>query len=1638
MQLALDCLEKAIELGKVSGEKRNLGVSYLNGSAILSLIGNHARAKAYAENAVKCASDELAELKTQGDQKQVNEKEALLGFAYFNVGVQDQHLGNVKGAHENYTKAKKLTENNPEASEEIKAKIVNGLNLIEKNESLLKRQHRYGRSFNERQIKGENRSRPHSAKQELKQGINQKAGNTHTSAYRSLVSSIYGRMDNNSNARPPSAKTDFREHVRKNSGTLFAQKGSPGVQFPQVDVKMYAQAETGVSVPMSARHSKATSIGFGQKKPEMVKSLIPAIDRPAAGRFSTLKSESNKALLAKTQKIMTVSKLKKELASEPKSRIHNKVIKKDSARLTQTEEIDTDSADEVKDLLKMGALNWSEEESSTKHKRGLQPGIIRIYSDEESVEDIPSESSVSRRTEVNHSRWNEVLTKMHADIKIDPKSETSESESRKVKLGKVGKAVNKLQIRSIVGKGAWMDRKEGTTSGYESNRTDSDAREVLINLKAKKSLNKKHKEPIVGKKFEEKVSDAGEKSDKLSEKVSLTKKLSPEKSKKKAKVEDSEEDVNVSSEDEPTKKPTAKIKKEKAEKKPSEVENKKTAKVKKEKIKNLEAKVEYKHKREKKVKQKLSDSDSDDKEEEDDAKEDSDDESMEKPKDSGKKKKKKEKEDKNKKHKHDKKQKKKKKEPCSSEEELPLKAKDKKERETPKTSIENNKKQALSTPDKPKLTKNEEESTVAVLKQLPKVENKPSNSVKESIVAEQNDVIISDEGVNEFEIPDIVDPTEPIAEKQKDSTKKPDLEQKIIDDSKVSSATKIQSIFRGYFVRKNYIFQKEHQKKEQKKLIARTFYTIIKATQTKTVANVYVTKGGEIEFLFTDCKTKELVHRWKSKFNNDVSHDTIKLHWMEILKETKGNPTTDCKELVERIKHTDQINLSLHLVNEPVEETTESKIEIENLQNEAIVNNECELSHSEMLEELLYPPAQPETKPDESSSLKVVNNMEAVKNITSEQEKNKDNKSPVTAAVTEDKKALESQPSIAIAESRPPTTPCKDKEPSQSETSEKVKGSETEEIQKPVVTESDAPEKPPVEYNLESTAITKIQRWYRGVLMIDKLNFRRSETHNVILRRNAKLRVTEMSEKAESLKETCVRIQYLQSKSDGTIEVCSIDHASRKRYKATFTLHKEVPKECIQALDSNVTLIPSQQQMHIEMQEDGTGLLKISLVPLIKPWVIFAEEDKPVPEINQPEQPKEEVKKIDVPSSGLNSLSTSQIKEGDSRFLSVLDWKEKAVCLIQSYFKKFRAKSVSKVTRKRGTVVMNACNKLVMTKGRIIDGRLTIIKVFYCDTTAQLRILVHDQETRKGQTFILDNMSYSSMTQDEFMEKMGKITEKMEYNKTQGQFFIGLDETPKEEDRIIGIVSLPAENSESPLDLSKSPSVNSEQTSGAYEIYRGVKKIGTDYYSIQVYINPEGKGGIHVTKEGETTKQTIEIKTDLKEFLKLNPNEEGELKLGRMIYSGITLSDNDTIYFDDEQLKMSIVMNSFKERTKKLTKVQTRFRLCLAREKIKQIKRKIAKFRTLKTEFGLKIGKQYHFIKVIHAADKKGNLIIKSNKAKNELEASLEKLGLEEGMDICTFKAKVKTQISSFLAYDPVKMLLVFYRRRNKQHGSDK
>ena len=90
------------------------------------------------------------------------------------------------------------------------------------------------------------------------------------------------------------------------------------------------------------------------------------------------------------------------------------------------------------------------------------------------------------------------------------------------------------------------------------------------------------------------------------------------------------------------------------------------------------------------------------------------------------------------------------------------------------------------------------------------------------------------------------------------------------------------------------------------------------------------------------------------------------------------------------------------------------------------------------------------------------------------------------------------------------------------------------------------------------------------------MNFNLKATHIVLLRRTVKVKIKHGKNTLENLpKELQIRVLYLQIKDEDYIELAAKDAKSAIKYKPTFSLKKDTPKDILNKLNQYVIYMPN-------------------------------------------------------------------------------------------------------------------------------------------------------------------------------------------------------------------------------------------------------------------------------------------------------------------------------------------------------------------------------------------------------------------------------------------------------------------------------
>ena len=133
---------------------------------------------------------------------------------------------------------------------------------------------------------------------------------------------------------------------------------------------------------------------------------------------------------------------------------------------------------------------------------------------------------------------------------------------------------------------------------------------------------------------------------------------------------------------------------------------------------------------------------------------------------------------------------------------------------------------------------------------------------------------------------------------------------------------------------------------------------------------------------------------------------------------------------------------------------------------------------------------------------------------------------------------------------------------------------------------------------------------------------------------------------------------------------------------------------------------------------------------------------------------------------------------------------------------------------------------------------------------------------------------------------------------------------------------------------------------------------------------------------------------------------------------------NDEIVFNEKNFSIEMLVHSCEYKNSKLILLQSKVKDYL--KNMKRNAQKMAVRKKLNEQFGMKIGKNYHFIKVLRRIDDPTTLIVKSDRATNVLKIGMKKLGLKENMNLEEFRSSIKKCIAKILKYDAKRHLIKF------------
>jgi len=445
----------------------------------------------------------------------------------------------------------------------------------------------------------------------------------------------------------------------------------------------------------------------------------------------------------------------------------------------------------------------------------------------------------------------------------------------------------------------------------------------------------------------------------------------------------------------------------------------------------------------------------------------------------------------------------------------------------------------------------------------------------------------------------------------------------------MEKATKIQATYKSYKEQVQYKQQKERQFSNRRVLVYRGFYSLAKNDSLRTIISIYIVQRTDVELIFTDFKTNDIAYRWKGKCDCPLSAEMIKLCWEEIINEGEGNSGNDCKELVKRIQSMKYKDIVFHVEEQEGFCNHISNVEIrnenDNVQQEDLLvsaikktNNsinkvltgnisimdskkrkpsmveekqealgESKMEASSLIDRKRRYSIVPENNPLITEMKQPTVTKEAVQalEIKSNLEEYKTKLTSIALSVPEEKKeSVLINPNFQLQHLN--TTLANHRRRSVINDKIDLAKSEATNSLFSVFSKKSILKKKqfasasismgsikeiPTMYD-EMAAAVRTQRWYRAILLWDRINFNPKNIYEVIARRNLKLPV-EYKDCSGDQKEINIRLLYVRKKETENIELIAINKKTNKRYKAIFMLHKEVAIKELKNLNDQVSIL---------------------------------------------------------------------------------------------------------------------------------------------------------------------------------------------------------------------------------------------------------------------------------------------------------------------------------------------------------------------------------------------------------------------------------------------------------------------------------
>lgn len=253
----------------------------------------------------------------------------------------------------------------------------------------------------------------------------------------------------------------------------------------------------------------------------------------------------------------------------------------------------------------------------------------------------------------------------------------------------------------------------------------------------------------------------------------------------------------------------------------------------------------------------------------------------------------------------------------------------------------------------------------------------------------------------------------------------------------------------------------------------------------------------------------------------------------------------------------------------------------------------------------------------------------------------------------------------------------------------------------------------------------------------------------------------------------------------------------------------------------------------------------------------------------------------------------------------------------------------------------------------------------------QLILYLYDVINKKNDVIQVD--TFISNSQEVLEKKLFEVFKKIKYDAFKKAYFFAGGKAKQERFKMIDKIYLTNSN------LNKDESIK--------PICQGMRKMEDIIYETTIYFENSENAEVYVAKEGQNP-----ILFRIKMPSSPLPNKktgESVSEIGRKIYRCVEINEKHEIEFLENQLfenkqeKLLDINASF------LSKLQSNAKMAIVRRMARHLISISKKKNVILHEFALKMGVQYHRIKIIKDKNSDNFLIVKSNKAQNEIKINI-------------------------------------------------